>query len=195
MSIKYVILGYLSWRPMTGYDIKRLIADSETLPWSANNNQIYRALVDMHRKAWVSKTIEEQVGSPNRHVYAITDAGMDALKAWVLSEPELEFSKKPILTQLMWDDCLSHDELDELLEAYLNVVGEKLFFVRVQAEEKPNMPERTPREQYLWHMIQRNAVMHYELELKWVRQMRQELADLAAQQQRQQAREKRQATS
>ncbi len=195
MSIKYVILGYLSWRPMTGYDIKRLIADSETLPWSANNNQIYRALVDLHRNEWVSKTIEEQVGSPNRHVYAITEAGLDALKAWVLSEPALEFSKKPILTQLMWADCLSHEELDALLEAYLNVVGEKLFFVRVQADEKPNMPERTPREQYLWHMIQRNAMMHYELELKWVRQMRQELADLAAQQQRQQAREQRQARS
>ncbi|MCB0015089.1 MAG: PadR family transcriptional regulator, partial [Anaerolineales bacterium] len=55
MSIKYVILGYLGWQPMTGYDVKKLIADAETLPWTANNNQIYRALVDLHQDGWVDK--------------------------------------------------------------------------------------------------------------------------------------------
>lgn len=60
---------------MTGYDVKKLIADSETLPWTANNNQIYQALVELHNDGWVTKNIEEQVGSPNRHVYTITEGG------------------------------------------------------------------------------------------------------------------------
>ena len=80
MSIKYVVLGYLSWQPMTGYHVKKLIADSEILPWTASNNQIYQALVDLHNDGWVTKSIEEQVGSPNRHVYTITDAGIQALR-------------------------------------------------------------------------------------------------------------------
>jgi PadR family transcriptional regulator AphA len=191
LSIEYVVLGYLSWRPMTGYDLKRIIADSETLPWSANNNQIYRALVRLHRDGWVSKTVEAQVGSPNRHVYTITEAGTDALKKWVMSEPQPPQTKKPFFNQLMWADCLDATEMDELLEAYLNAAGEKLFFMRVQADERPNMPERTPREVYLWEMIYKNWIVLYELELKWIRQLRQELLEMEAGRQRAQARKAR----
>jgi DNA-binding PadR family transcriptional regulator len=191
MSIKCVVLGYLSWQPMTGYDVKKLIADSEILPWTANNNQIYRALVSLHQDEWVTKTIEEQVGSPNRHVYTITEAGLNALKAWVESEPEPPLTKNPFLNQLMWADCLNATEIDDLLEAYLNTVGEKLFFLRVQADRKPNMPERSPRETYIWEMIHKNRMAQHELELKWIRQMRQELADMEVNRQRSLARQTR----
>ena len=163
---------------MTGYDVKKLIADSETLPWSANNNQIYRALVQLHKDEWATKTIKNQIGAPNRHVYSITDEGIQALRKWVRSEPEPPHTKKSFLYQLMWADCLESEEMDELFEAYLNAVGEKLFFIRVQADEKPNMPERSPRERYLWEMIQKNLIVQYEVELNWIRQMRQELLDM-----------------
>jgi len=180
MSIKYVILGYLSWKPMTGYDIKKLIADSETLPWTANNNQIYQALVQLHKGKLVTKRIEEQVGIPNRHVYTITDAGLQALRDWVVSEPEAPQTRKPFLHQLMWADSLDSQELDAQLEGYLNAVGEKLFFTRVQAEEGLEKPERTPREKYLWNMIYKNWIAQYETELSWIRQMRQELEQMEA---------------
>lgn len=180
MSIKYVVLGYLSWQPMTGYDVKKIIADSETLPWTASNNEVYQALVELHKDEWVTKSMEDQVGTPDRHVYTITEAGKQALMQWIQSEPEPPQIKKPFLNQLMWADSLSVQELDGLLEAYLNAVGEKLFFLRVQADEKPNMPERTPREKYLWDMIHKNWIDQYELELSWVRQMRQELQQMEA---------------
>ena len=40
MAIRYAILGLLSWRPFTGYDLKKMIGDSVFLYWSGNNNQI-----------------------------------------------------------------------------------------------------------------------------------------------------------
>jgi len=180
MSIKHVVLGYLGWQPMTGYDVKKMIADSEILPWTASNNQIYQALVDLHNDGWVTKSIEEQVGAPNRHVYTITDAGRQALRDWVASEPEAPHTRKPFLHQLMWADGLDAQELDALLEAYLNAVGEKLFFLRVQADEGANKPGRTPREKYLWDMIHKNWIAQYETELSWIRQIRQELGEMEA---------------
>ena len=189
MSIKYVVLGYLSWQPMAGYGIKKIIADSETLPWSGNNNQIYRALVTLHQDEWVTKEIETQMSVPNRHVYTITEAGLEALKAWMLSAPEAPQTKKPFLTQLMWADALEATEIYQLLDAYLNEVGEKLFFLRVQADRKPNMPERTERESYIWEMIYRNWIAQHELELKWIREMRQQLSDMEASRQRAVARQ------
>lgn len=178
MSIKFVVLGYLSWHPMTGYDVKKIIADSETLPWTANNNQIYHALVQLHKDEWVTKVIEDQVGAPDRHVYTITEAGKQALKQWIKSEPEPPQTKKPFLNQFMWADNLDAKELDEQLEVYLNAVGEKLFFIRVQADQRPNMPERTPREKYLWEMIHKNWIDQYELELSWIRRVRHELQEM-----------------
>ena len=175
MSIKFVILGYLSWSSLTGYDLKKIISDSETLPWSANNNQIYKALVQLHDEAWVTKIIEDQVGAPAKHVYTITDSGRKALYEWVGGKPELPQTKKAFLHQLMWADTLKRDELDELMDAYREVVNDKLFLLRVQADRKPNMPERTNRESYLWQMIYKNWIQQYEIELDWIRQLRSEL--------------------
>ena len=42
MTIKYAILGLLSWKPFSGYDLKKIFVDSASLYWSGNNNQIYR---------------------------------------------------------------------------------------------------------------------------------------------------------
>ena len=43
MSIHHAILGLLSWKPHTGYDLKKVFEDSAFMHWSGNNNQIYRA--------------------------------------------------------------------------------------------------------------------------------------------------------
>ena len=191
MAIKDVVLGYLSWRPMTGYEIKQIIAGSEMLPWSASDMRIYRALVELHQDGWVTKTVVDQADSTARHVYGVTEAGSDALKAWVMSAPEPPYTKDSFLNQLMWGDCLNAAQMDELLDAYLNEVGGKLFFLRVQADEKPNAPDRTSRETYLWEMIYKNWIAHYELELSWIRQMRQQLAEMETARQRALARQKR----
>lgn len=175
MSIKYVVLGYLSWQPATGYELKQTIANSETLPWSGNSNQIYRALLALDEEGLVTHQIETQEKLPDRKLYSITEAGRTALIEWALETPEAPQIKKPFLEQLLWADDVSPARLDQLLDQYLNAVGEKLFMVRVQADRKPDTPDRTPREAYLWEMIRRNWIATYELELDWIRQVRQEL--------------------
>ena len=182
MSIKFVILGYLGWKPMSGYDLKKIIADSETLPWSANNNQIYRALVELHDQGWVKKDIQTQVGAPDRHIYTITDDGRQNLNEWVKGKPALPQSKKGFLHQLMWADELEGDELDELLNAYREVVADKVFLLRVQVDRRKYMPERSSREKFIWDMIYNNWIKQYEAELDWVRGVRKDLSNQRAHQ-------------
>jgi DNA-binding PadR family transcriptional regulator len=160
---------------MTGYDLKRIISDSETLPWTANNNQIYKSLVQLHDDGWVNRTIEDQVGAPDRHIYQITASGKTALNEWASGKPGLPQAKKAFLHQLMWADSLPLEQIDQLLSQYLEMVQDKLFLIRVQADRRPNMPMRTPREKYIWDMIQNNWITQYEAELKWIRKIRREL--------------------
>jgi DNA-binding PadR family transcriptional regulator len=55
MSIEYAILGILSWRPLSGYDLKKMIEGSAALYLSGNNNEIYRTLVSLHDQGLVTR--------------------------------------------------------------------------------------------------------------------------------------------
>ncbi|MCC7446945.1 MAG: helix-turn-helix transcriptional regulator [Anaerolineae bacterium] len=180
MSIQYAILGFLSWQPLTGYDLKKLFAESATLHWSGNSNQIYKALIDLHQNDWVTLEVEYQADHPPRKVYSITEKGKAALRQWVLSTPELPQLKHALLIQLAWADQLSPAELDGLLAQYEAEVDTHLVVVREQAKRGKHAANRTPRETYLWQMIADNWIGFYEHELEWVRQLRVGLGDMEA---------------
>src|SRR5512141_798026 len=107
MSIRHALLGFLSWRPLTGYDLKKRVADSEFLHWSGNSNQIYTTLIQLHREGLVTARTEQQENLPPRKTYTLTDSGRDQLESWVLSAPELPETRGSFLVQLAWADHLS----------------------------------------------------------------------------------------
>ena len=176
MSIKYAILGFLSWEPLTGYDLKKRFAESEVLYWSGNNNQIYRALVELHQDGWVTQAIHDQPSGPSRKVYTITDKGRAALRQWVLTTPEPPQMRSPFLIQLAWADQLGAGELDDLLAAYEEEVRVKLLMLREQAKRTPDTPDRAPREALMWHAMATHVQEFYEWELAWVRELRVDLS-------------------
>jgi PadR family transcriptional regulator AphA len=191
MSIEYAILGLLSSRPLTGYNIKKMFEGSSVLYWSGNNNQIYTTLVKLHQNKLVTREIEIQEDRPPRKIYSITAKGQEELKKWLLSEPEPPQLKNSFLVQLAWADQLSPDELVALLEKYEAEMQMQLSMLQVQAQQgnssTSNTPRdayvnaalaRTPREAVLWEMIQENWISFYQNELNWVRKLRKQLHDL-----------------
>jgi PadR family transcriptional regulator AphA len=188
MSIEFAILGLLSWRSLTGYDIKKMFAGSTALYWSGNNNQIYTTLVKLHKNELVSREIELQEDSPSRKVYSITAKGQAEFKKWLLSEPEPPQLKNPFLIQLAWADQLNTDELDVLLGNYAAEIQMQVSMLQVQARQRNISPSgmprdayinaalaRTPREAVLWNMIQENWISFYQNELNWVYKLRDQL--------------------
>lgn len=174
--IKYAILGFLNWQPLTGYDLKKLFADSEFFYWSGNNNQIYRTLLELHRQGLVTQEVQPQENYPARKVYTLTAQGVAELHAWLLSPPEPPQIRSPFLVQLAWADLLAVEELDTLLARYEQEINVRLLMCREQARRQENQPARTPREAYLWRMMYENRAGFYEHELAWVQKLRQELA-------------------
>jgi PadR family transcriptional regulator AphA len=175
MSVQYAILGLLSWRPFSGYELKKVIAASNIFYWSGNNNQIYTALVQLHEQGWVTQEIEYQDSLPAKKIYAITAKGREALRRWLLAKPELPEFRNPSLVQLAWADILDGDELDDLLASYEEELRVQMLMQKEQTQRQGVSPARTPREAYLWQMIDQNAVSTYESELKWVRKLREGL--------------------
>lgn len=179
MSIKYAILGFLSWSPLTGYDLKKRFMESTTLYWSGNNNQIYRSLVDLNQEGLVTKEVQQQEKLPARKVYSITAAGRKALRGWVLQPPELPQLKNSFLVQLSWADQLAPSELDHLIDSYQEEVRVKLLMLQEQAARGNSAPNRSDRERLLWRRIASNMIAFYQHELQWVKDLRQELGQFS----------------
>ena len=175
MDIQYAILGFLSWRPYAGYDLKKVISESELFYWSGNNNQIYKCLVGLHSEGLVTQEIRIQDSLPARKVYTITAKGRDALRAWLLSSPELPEFRDNFLIQLAWSDPLSKGEMDELLARYEEEMDVQLRMRKARTGLADPAPSRSPREAFLWAKIGESMIAAYQRELDWVRDLRKAL--------------------
>ncbi|MGE5630925.1 MAG: DUF4180 domain-containing protein [Caulobacteraceae bacterium] len=175
MSIKYAILGLLSWKPSTGYELKKVFEESSFMYWSGNNNQIYKSLVQLQDEGLVVSEVQHQESSPSKKIYTITEDGLAELKEWILSSPEPPDFKKAFLIQLAWADQLSNKELNELLARYENEIKLQILMQQEKTKRRVNSPDRNPREVFLWDMISENLISSYKNELDWVQRVRREL--------------------
>lgn len=81
---RYAILGALSIKPMSGYDIRQFFVQSVSHFWQESYGQIYPMLKALHAAGLVSPV--RRAGGSRRVVYRITPRGRAALAAW-LAEP------------------------------------------------------------------------------------------------------------
>ena len=176
MSINHAILGILSFKSVTGYDLKKIIQDSPFMYWSGNNNQIYKSLVELHERGYVTIEICHQESSPSKKIYTITQEGLSELKRWVSSTPESPEFKKRFLIQLAWSDQLNTDELNSLLSEYENEIQMQIILQEEKKRRKAFTPARTARETFLWEMIFENIISYYKNELDWIQRIRGELS-------------------
>jgi PadR family transcriptional regulator, regulatory protein AphA len=177
MDIKYALLGFLSWQPFSGYDLKKMLENSEMFYWSGNNNQVYTGLVQLHKDGLVESEAQPSEKMPNRKVYRITPAGLAELRQWLLSEPEMPQFRKPALIQLAWSGELTASQTAGLLEKYEYELQMRVVLLKEQLKRGTNLnPDRTTREHYLWQRIFEHYLGSYTFELDWVRQTRRELS-------------------
>jgi PadR family transcriptional regulator AphA len=80
-----IILGFLRFRPRSGYDIKQAVELSTRFFWGASYGQIYPELQRLERAGLVEV---EQVAGRRRKVYRLTPAGRDALVEWLRGDEE-----------------------------------------------------------------------------------------------------------
>lgn len=172
MSIKFAILGLLSWKPSTGYDLKKVFEESSILYWSGNNNQIYKALLELQDEDLVTSETIQQENTPSKKRYSITEEGVTSLKAWVMSAPEALVFKKPFLVQLAWSDMLTDEELSNLLSEYENEIKRQIIMEKEKIRRAQNVPDRSSRERSIWDMISGNLVSTYQNELNWIQEVR-----------------------
>jgi len=178
MLIHHAILGLLSYRSFTGYELKKRMQDSSFMYWSGNNNQIYKGLMNLQNEGLVTCERYDQTDAPPKKVYTITEEGWSALKRWSQGAPELPEIKMPFLVQLAWSGQLSGGELEQLLKQYEEEVKGRLLLEQGKGQKSVLAPDRTPRETAIWNLIQGRVTRVYQDELDWIRQVREGIQPL-----------------
>ena len=169
MSLKYAILGFLEWKSLAGYDLKKMFRGSVSLYWSGNNNQIYGTLDKLKKEKLVTMQVHMQETSPPRKVYSITQKGRDELREWLSSPPALPLLKHSLLVQLAWSDQLTREELVSICRIYEEKVSHHLALLKGTKQREYVSTGRTPRERFLWSKILENGIRFYSGELDWIR--------------------------
>jgi DNA-binding PadR family transcriptional regulator len=82
-----VILGLLSWAPMSGYDIKATVERSTRFFWAASYGQIYPELRRLS-EAGLAEGTGRPEGGRRRTVYRLTPAGAERLREWLAAPPQ-----------------------------------------------------------------------------------------------------------
>lgn len=115
--LKYILLGFLNYHPMSGYDLKSLMDESTAHFWHAYHSQIYTTLRKLEEEGLLeSEEIESEEAKLNRRVYALTDAGRQEFSAWQRQAlTEMSPVKEDLLVRLFFSGSRSKQEtLSEL---------------------------------------------------------------------------------
>ncbi|OIO91678.1 MAG: hypothetical protein AUK03_10780 [Anaerolineae bacterium CG2_30_64_16] len=170
MSLKHALLGFLSYAPMTGYDLKRYFDQSIHHFWNANLSQIYPTLSRMVEEGLLTMEVEHQEDRPNRKVYTITGVGREELQRWLREPLGLSPLRVPFLIQIFFGGSLEKEEMLARLRHHLALHQERLAAYQGPVREvlRQNV-EATglEREGFFWGLTLDAGIQCEEGWLKW----------------------------
>lgn len=171
--LKYALLGFLNYIPMTGYDLKQFMDSSTAHFWHAKQSQIYMTLKTLEEEGLIGSVVEEQQSRPDRRVYTITEAGRADLLAW-LNSPlvETEKTKSALMLRLFFSARLDREALIAELRVQQGLHRRQAETYRTETRATiEGIAARNPEMQMdavLWDATRRFGEMLEELYVRWL---------------------------
>src|SRR3954454_5240774 len=104
-AVTPVVLGLLSMRPRSGYDIKTVVDRSTRFFWAASYGQIYPELKRLEEEGLIEGE-DVPDGGRERRVYKLTPAAHDALQEWLFGSTVTVELRDESLLRLFFADAL-----------------------------------------------------------------------------------------
>lgn len=143
-TLRYIILGLLGTRPMSGYDIKQAFDRALASYWNAGNSQIYTTLKSLSHERLVEVEVIVQKSRPNRKVYRLTEAGQAELDRWLHTEVPERFSKDDFLTKLFFCGETTDDVALKHLQEHRNSLLKQIEYMEWVRQQYGSRPSRRP---------------------------------------------------
>ena len=169
MSLEYAILGFLSYKPFSGYDLKKVFDSSVKHFWYADQSQIYRTLTRLTEEGMADVEVVEQTDRPNRKVYHITPDGRTELINWLKGPFPVQQAHSGPLVQVFFAGQLTDEEIlskfEEAAAIFRTILG-MYNEVPGKISEISRMVE-SPREEFFWTLTLELGIQTMQAQLDW----------------------------
>ena len=79
----YALMGLIHQKPSSGYDLRKVFAETAMGNYSSSPGAIYPALERLETAGLIRGTVEEMGGMRRRKLYHLSPSGLTALKGWL----------------------------------------------------------------------------------------------------------------
>lgn len=171
MSLKHAILGFLSFKPFSGYDLKKAFDTSVRHFWPANQSQIYRTLGELEEQGFIEKEIIPREERLDMKVYSITESGREELHRWLSTPLPPQDYREAFLIQIYFGGRLSNSEVIGLLQREIRSIEERLaLYISIYRMTAENIKDhQDPRSFFLSLLTLEYGIYSNQTALEWLK--------------------------
>jgi DNA-binding PadR family transcriptional regulator len=174
MELKAVLLGFLTRRDLTGYELKGAMDESVGFFFGASYGSIYPALRSLEEEGFVRSTLVVQSDRPNKKVYSLTPEGRAYFHEALRGPAARDSFRSEFLMQLFFGHHQETGRLLALIEDYRTSLRDSLERLRKVEEEVREVA--TPYEL----LCARFGLTRYEATLSWLDDVEREVRAMAS---------------
>lgn len=167
-TLKYAILGLLTRKSMTGYDMAKEFETTLFEFWSAKHSQIYTELNLLKESGLVDYKIEISGNVLEKKLYSITPAGRAEFKNWENASSQKAYPPKDeFRLQLFFSDCISFEHRLNLLKNQLTYYKKRLAHLQENLKKFDALPP-AKEDELSDYMVLLGAIIREEGNCRWM---------------------------
>jgi DNA-binding PadR family transcriptional regulator len=163
--LEYLALGLLMTKPLTMYEMKKMMQQSTDHFFSASFGSLHPVLNKLSEKKWVSGK-EKLENGRGKKIYSITDSGKTAFLEWLKEDITPERVREASLLKLFFLGHLPEKARRLVLERYLSDIGHHLEQLRQLLEFLQDSELPKTHKDYQLATLE-FGVAYYEFVLGW----------------------------
>lgn len=123
--LEYVILGFLTYGDLTGYEIKKWMSQSTANFVNASFGSIYPALKRMEKKRWIT-VYEDTQGKRIIKKYQLRSDGKETFMEWLRAPVEVSPFHYELLAKMFFYRYLNQEEIVVQVQDVIGQLKEKI---------------------------------------------------------------------
>ncbi|WP_052260838.1 PadR family transcriptional regulator [Photobacterium gaetbulicola] len=139
-NLEVVVLANLIEVESTGYDLTKKVNQS---PWKSSHQQIYRTLLKLTDKGYLTSQKVKQTNKPDKKVYKITQKGLNAVSSEELQLATIKIHQDEAYSRLLLGDpqyfINMHDEIIKSISELTKIRSNSEPLTQLAIDRKINL--------------------------------------------------------
>ena len=167
MALKHVLLGFLTFKPSSGYTLHKLFFE----PVRPMLPQIYRALNEMNSEGLVEFDRVQQQTLPARNVFRLTQAGRVELENWIVGPSEVPPMREAMVQRVWFGSVVKQEDLITNIKTYIDKKKQEIEYYNTTGRENAGRSEKkgygSPLDRLYWRLYVDYVRRRGNAELEW----------------------------